>query len=141
MKKPNDVILRTAAKVAVVIILTFSLNLFISGHHNPGGGFIGGLTFVAAIVLLFLVYGIEKVRTNIFVDFKVVAGIGVLIAVLTGIGGMVKGKHFLNQTFGYVDLPVFGATEMATAVLFDVGVALAVIGTSLTIIMTIGEDR
>jgi multicomponent Na+:H+ antiporter subunit B len=54
---------------------------------------------------------------------------------------MVKGKHFLNQTFGYVNLPVFGDTEMTTAVLFDVGVALTVIGTSLTIIMTIGEDR
>lgn len=141
MKKPNDVILRTSAKVAVVIILAFSINLFISGHHYPGGGFIGGLTFTAAIVLLLLVYGLEKVRKNISVDFKVVAAIGVLISVLTGVGGMVKGKHFLNQTFGYVNLPVFGDTEMTTAVLFDVGVALTVIGTSLTIIMTIGEDR
>ncbi|NLM21079.1 MAG: Na(+)/H(+) antiporter subunit B [Peptococcaceae bacterium] len=141
MKEPNDVILRTVTKVAVVIILTFAINLFISGHHQPGGGFIGGLAFVAAIVLLFLVYGIEKVRKNIPVDFKIVAGIGVLIAVFTGVGGMISGKPFLYQVFGHVNLPIFGETEMATAVLFDVGVALAVIGTSMTIIMSIGDDR
>ncbi|MGI6119492.1 MAG: Na(+)/H(+) antiporter subunit B [Desulfosporosinus sp.] len=141
MKEPNDVILRTVTEVAVVIILTFSINLFISGHHYPGGGFIGGLAFVAGIVLLFLVYDIETVRKNIPVDFKVVAAIGVLISVFTGLGGIIGGKPFLDQTFGYVNLPVFGQTELATAVLFDVGVALAVIGTSLTIIMSIGDDR
>ncbi len=80
-------------------------------------------------------------RRNIAVDFKKVAGIGVLISVFTGVGGMLAGKNFLYQTFGQVHLPVFGQTELATAVLFDVGVALAVIGTSLTIIMSIGDDR
>lgn len=38
MKKSNDVILRTVAKVASIIIFTFAVNLFFSGHHNPGGG-------------------------------------------------------------------------------------------------------
>ncbi|BAE85966.1 Na(+)/H(+) antiporter subunit B [Desulfitobacterium hafniense] len=141
MKDPNDVILRMVTKVVVVIILTFAVNLFVSGHHHPGGGFIGGLAFVAAIVLLFLVYGIEKVRQNFPVDFKALAGVGVLISVLTGARGMFVGEPFLTQAFGYVHLPLFGKTEMATAVLFDVGVALAVIGTSLTIIMSIGDDR
>lgn len=141
MKEPNDVILRTVTKVAVVIILTFSVNLFISGHHRPGGGFIGGLAFVAAIVLLFLVSGTEIVRENMPVDYKKVAAIGVLISVFTGIAGSVTGAPFLNHVFGYVSLPVFGETELASAVLFDVGVAMAVIGTSLTIIISIGDDR
>ncbi len=141
MKEPNDVILRTVTRLAVVIIFTFAINLFVSGHHNPGGGFIGGLAFVAAIVLLFLVYGIEKIHENFPVNFKVVAGCGILISVLTGVVGMIGGKPFLSQTFGYMNIPIFGKTELATAVLFDVGVALAVIGTSLTIIMSIGDDR
>ncbi|MGI6514643.1 MAG: Na(+)/H(+) antiporter subunit B [Syntrophomonadaceae bacterium] len=141
MKGPNDVILRTAAKAVVLIILAFSIHLFISGHHNPGGGFIGGLAFVAAIVLLFLVDDIEKVRNNIAVDFKVVTAIGILIAVSTGIVGMVDEKPFLDQVFGVANLPIFGETGLATAVLFDVGVALTVIGASLTIIISIGDDR
>ncbi|MGI6469394.1 MAG: Na(+)/H(+) antiporter subunit B [Syntrophomonadaceae bacterium] len=141
MKRPNDVILRTVTKVAAVIILTFSIHLFISGHHFPGGGFIGGLTFTAAITLLFLVYGIDTIRKNVSADFKAVAAIGVLISALTGVGGMMAGKPFLYQSSGSVNLPFLGDTILATAVLFDVGVALAVIGTALTIITSIGDDR
>jgi multisubunit Na+/H+ antiporter MnhB subunit len=87
------------------------------------------------------VLGIEKIRNNIPFDFKVVAGVGVLIAVLTGVRGMLVKEPFLTQIFGHVYVPLFGETELATAVLFDVGVALAVIGASLTIIISIGDDR
>ena len=137
---PNDVILRSVTKMAIVIILTFSIYLFFGGHHNPGGGFIGGLSVAAGLVLLYLAFDIETVRKNIPVDFKKVAGFGVLLAVLTGMSSLFVGKPFLNQTFGYFNLPVFGKTELATAVLFDVGVALAVIGTAVTIILSISED-
>jgi multicomponent Na+:H+ antiporter subunit B len=54
---------------------------------------------------------------------------------------MVGGKPFLNQVIGIINLPIFGETGIATAVLFDVGVALTVIGASLTIIISIGDDR
>lgn len=141
MKVPNDVIIRSVTKVAVVIIFTFAINLFVSGHHFPGGGFIGGLAFSSALILLFLTFDIETVRKNIPVDFKVVAAVGVMIAVLTGVGGMLFNAPFLSQTFGYFNLPIFGETELATAVIFDIGVALAVIGTSITIILSIGDDR
>jgi multicomponent Na+:H+ antiporter subunit B len=139
--KPNDVILHTVTKIAVIIIFTFSIYLFYGGHHNPGGGFIGGLSVASAITLLFLAFDIETIRKNIPFDFKNVASVGVLIAILTGMGGLFVGKPFLSQTFGYFELPVFGKTELATATLFDTGVALAVIGTAVTIILTISDDR
>jgi len=141
MKKPNDLLIRSVTKVAVVIIFTFAINLFISGHHYPGGGFIGGLTFASALILLFLTFDMDSVRKNIPVDFKVLAAVGVIVAVLTGVGGMILDYPFLTQTFGYFNLPIFGKTELATAVIFDIGVALAVIGTAVTIIMSIGDDR
>jgi len=141
MKKPNDLLIRSVTKVAVVIIFTFAINLFISGHHYPGGGFIGGLTFASALILLFLTFDMESVRKNIPVDFKVLTAVGVIIAVLTGVGGMILDYPFLTQTFDYFNLPIFGKTELATAVIFDIGVALAVIGTAVTIIMSIGDDR
>ncbi len=141
MNKPNDVILSSVTKVVLFIIFTFAISLFFSGHHHPGGGFIGGLAFASALTLLFLTYDIESVEKNLPVDFKIVAAVGVLIAVLTGIGGMVFDAPFLTQSFGYFYLPIFGETELASAVIFDTGVALAVIGTSLTIITSIGKDR
>ena len=139
--KPNDVILHTVTKIAVMIIFTFSIYLFYGGHHNPGGGFIGGLSVASGITLLLLAFDIETIRKNIPFDFKNVAAIGVLIAIFTGIGGLFFGQPFLTQTFGYFDLPIFGKTELATATIFDTGVALAVIGTAVTIILTISDDR
>ncbi|MGQ4665351.1 Na(+)/H(+) antiporter subunit B [Metabacillus halosaccharovorans] len=138
---PNDVILHSVTKIAVVIILTFSIDLFFAGHHNPGGGFIGGLSMAAALTLLFISFDIESVQANLPVDFTKLAAVGVLIAVFVGIGGMLFSQPFLFQAFDYFNLPIFGETELATAVLFDIGVALAVIGTAVTIIMTISEDR
>ena len=125
--RPNDVMLHTLTKVAAVIILVFSIDLFLAGHHSPGGGFIGGLTTAAGIILLYLAFDIETVKKNIPIDFKKVAALGVLISVLTGVGGMLFGDNFLTQSFGYFNLPIFGKTELATAVLFDVAVASAVI--------------
>jgi multicomponent Na+:H+ antiporter subunit B len=139
--KPNDVILHTVTKIAVIIIFTFSIYLFYGGHHNPGGGFIGGLSVASGITLLLLAFDIETFRKNIPFNFKNVAAVGVLIAIVTGMGGLFFGQPFLTQTFGYFNLPIFGKTELATALLFDTGVALAVIGTSVTIILTISDDR
>jgi multicomponent Na+:H+ antiporter subunit B len=139
--KTNDVILHTVTKIAVMIIFTFSIYLFYGGHHNPGGGFIGGLSVASGITLLFLAFDIETIRKNIPFDFKNVATVGVLIAIFTGMGGLFFGQPFLTQTFGYFDLPIFGKTELATATIFDTGVALAVIGTAVTIILTISDDR
>ncbi len=139
--KPNDVILHTVVKVAALIIFTFAIYLFYGGHHNPGGGFIGGLSAASGITLLFLAFDIETIKNNIPFDFKNVAAVGVLIAILTGMGSLLFDQSFLTQAFGYFNIPVFGETELATAVLFDIGVALAVIGTAVTIILSISDDR
>lgn len=141
MRKTNDVILQTVTRIAAVIILTFSIYLFMGGHHNPGGGFVGGLSTAAAIVLIYLTFDIEKVRNNIRIDFKKLAALGVLIAVGTGCASFLFGEEFLTQAFDYVDLPIFGMTELTSALLFDTGVAFAVIGTAVNIILTISEDR
>lgn len=141
MKKSNDVILQTVTKVAIVVIFTFGAHVFFSGHHNPGGGFIGGLIFASGLTLLLLSFDLESFRRNLPIDFKIVAALGVLIAVTTGIVGMLFNQPFLTQTFGYIYLPLFGEIEFASAVIFDVGVALAVIGTAMTIIINIGKDQ
>lgn len=138
--KINDVILNTITKVVVFIILTFGIELFFAGHNDPGGGFIGGLVLSSALVLLFLVYDIETVRKGIPVDFKKVAAVGVLFAVGTGVSVLFFGQHFLTQSFATVNLPIFGETEFATVTLFELGVALTVVGTVVTIILSISED-
>lgn len=127
-------------KLVVFIILTFGVELFFAGHNSPGGGFIGGLVLSSALVLLFLVHDIETVQQGIPLDFKKVAGLGVIFVVGAGLGAVLFGVSFLSQTFGLVHLPVFGDTELATVVIFEAGVALTVVGTVVTIMLSISED-
>ncbi|MCM3638346.1 Na(+)/H(+) antiporter subunit B [Sporosarcina luteola] len=138
--KINDVILQTVTKIVVFIILTFGVELFLSGHNNPGGGFIGGLVLSSAFVLLYLVHDIDTVHKGIPFDFKKIAALGAFLAVGTGIGSVLFGKHFLTQAAGHFNLPVFGETELSTVLVFEAGVALTVVGVVVTIISTISED-
>lgn len=138
--KINDVILQTVTKIVVFIILTLGVYLFLSGHNNPGGGFIGGLVLASAVVLLYLAYDIETVHKGIPFDFKLVAALGVLIAVTSGLGAVFFDSHFLTQAFSYFNLPVFGETELSTVSIFEAGVALTVVGVVVTIILSISED-
>ncbi|SIT89299.1 Na(+)/H(+) antiporter subunit B [Edaphobacillus lindanitolerans] len=138
--KGNDVILRTVSRIVVFIILTFGVELFLSGHNNPGGGFIGGLVLSSALVLLYVVFDIETVHQGVPLDFKKVAAFGAMLAVLSGTAAAVLGHPFLSQGFGYFDLPIFGVTELTTVTIFEAGVALTVIGTVETIILSISKD-
>lgn len=139
--KTNDVILQTLTKMFVFVIIAFSIYLFLAGHHHPGGGFIGGLMTTSAIVLLLLSNGWKVIKQVIPIDFKNLMAIGLLIAVGTGMGSFLFGVPFLTQTFGYFYLPILGKTELATAVLFDIGVYLVVVGVTLSIIQSIGESE
>ncbi|WP_332647474.1 Na(+)/H(+) antiporter subunit B [Lysinibacillus sp. 54212] len=139
--KINDVILRTVVKGVVFIVLTLGVYLFFAGHNAPGGGFIGGLVLGSAIVLLYLTYDIETVHKGMPFDFKKVAAFGVLLATGTAIGSIFFNVPFLTQTDSYFDIPLLGETHLSTVMIFEAGVALTVIGTLVTIILSISEDE
>ena|SRR5690625_1877838 len=138
--KINDVILQSITKIVVFIILTLAMYLFFSGHNNPGGGFVGGLVLASAIVLLCLAFDIDTVREGIPLDFKKVAATGAFIVVLCGLGAVIFGEPFLTQTFFYVQMPFFNEVEFSTVTLFESGVAIAVLGVVVTIMLGISED-
>lgn len=138
--KINDLILQTTTKIISLIILSFSLYIFFAGHNNPGGGFSGGLMAAAALVLLYIAYDIKTLHKAIPIDYKKLAALGLLIAVGTGMGAFYFGFSFLTQAFRFFSLPILGELELASALLFDLGVYFTVIGVTMTIILTIGED-
>ena len=139
--KINDVILRTVVKGVVFIVLTLGVYLFFAGHNAPGGGFIGGLVLGSGIVLLYITFDIETVHKAIPFDFKKVAAFGVLLATGTAIGSLFFDAPFLTQTDSYFDLPLLGETHLSTVTIFEAGVALTVVGTLVTIILSISEDE
>lgn len=133
-------ILQTITKLVVFIILTLAFYLFFSGSNAPGGGFIGGLVLAAAIILLLLAYDVETIVQSIPLNFKWVAATGALLVVGTGLGSFLFDAPFLTQATAQLDLPILGAFEISSAIFFEAGVTLTVVGVVVTIILTISED-
>lgn len=138
--KRNEVILQSITRIVVFIILTLALYLFFSGHDHPGGGFVGGLVLASAFVLLLLAFDIETVKKGIPIDFKHVATLGAFIVLCTGLGVTLFDQPFLNQSMFHLKVPIYGEIELTTITIFEIGVALTVVGVVVTIILSISED-
>jgi len=83
--------------------------------------------------------GVEWAQERLNFPFQPVAVVGVAIATLTGLGSWLLGYPFLTSSFGYFSLPLIGTFELATALLFDLGVYLAVVGATLMILANLGK--
>jgi len=134
-----SLILNRVARVVIHILLLFSIFLLLKGHNEPGGGFIAGLMASVSIVLIYLTYDIETVKKFMPVSYPAMIALGLFFAAGMGLGGVLLGYPFLTQTFDYFQVPLVGEIELATALIFDIGVFLTVVGSTLLIISSIGE--
>ncbi|WP_430785761.1 Na(+)/H(+) antiporter subunit B [Virgibacillus flavescens] len=141
MYKPNDLILRTTTSLIAFILFGFAIYLLLAGHNAPGGGFVGGLVTSGAIILMYMSYGLEAVDKILPVNFRTLIPLGLLIALSTGLGSFLFDVPFLSQTYGYFHVPIFGEIELATAMIFDIGVFVTVVGVTMTIILSIANDQ
>lgn len=139
--KVNNLILQFTAKIVFFMIFFFSVHIFFAGHYTPGGGFVGGLLMASAIVLLVIAFDLKTVQTILPVNYTYMTATGLIIAVATAAFPMFKGDPFFTHYFDYFELPIIGKTSLHTAALFDLGVYLVVVGVTMTIIQTIGEDE
>lgn len=138
--KPNNMMLQTGIRYITFIVFAFSIYLFFTGHNNPGGGFIGGLMTASAILLLYLAFDKKWVSKTVSFNFNTIIGVGLLLAVSTGIVSMFFDSPFLTQFFDYFHFPIFGEVELTTALPFDLGVYLVVVGAAMSIILAIAGD-
>lgn len=139
--KNNNVILQTTTKVTFFIIFLFSIHIFFAGHFAPGGGFVGGLLTTGAVVLLLLAFDLETIKATLPFNFTIVVAIGLLLSFGTAAGSIFFNVPFFTHAFGHFTLPLFGNTELHTAMIFDAGVYLVVVGSAITIIQSIGGDE
>ncbi|RNF33002.1 monovalent cation/H+ antiporter subunit A [Paracoccus methylarcula] len=118
--------------IATRVILPFSLMvglfIFLRGHNQPGGGFIAGLVVAIALLMQYMASGYAWAQDRQTIPYHALIGAGVVAAGVTGIGAWFNGKPFLTSAYGYVKLPFLEKFEMATAMGFDLGVFLCVVG-------------
>ncbi len=122
------------------VIIVVAVYLFMRGHDLPGGGFIGGLTMAIAFILQYMAGGTRWVEDRLRILPVVWIGSGLAIALLTGIGSWVFGHPFLTTYFQYTDIPWIGRVPTATALLFDLGVFLLVVGSTVLILIALAHQ-
>lgn len=117
-----------ATRVLLPIALMVGVYIFLRGHNLPGGGFVAGLVVAIALLMQYMASGFSWTQARIPIDYHGLIGCGVLIAALTGVGAWFAGRPFLTSAFGYVEIPPLEKFELATAMAFDLGVFLTVVG-------------
>ncbi len=121
--------------------LVVAVYIFLRGHNLPGGGFIAGLVAAVALMLQYVAGGVDFASERLRVNYVRLLGVGLGIATLTGAASFWFGMPFLTSTHGYVYPPVIDKFELASAMAFDLGVFLVVIGTVLLAMTDIAALR
>ncbi|MFN3473310.1 MAG: monovalent cation/H+ antiporter subunit A [Blastomonas sp.] len=117
-----------ATRILLPLVLAAGIYIFLRGHNQPGGGFVAALVVAIAFLLQYLASGFDWTDARRRVGEHMLIAFGVLIAMATGLGSLVFGANFLTSAFDYFHIPLVGEVELATAMLFDIGVFAVVFG-------------
>jgi len=66
-------IVRTITDLLIGFILLFGFYIVLSGHLSPGGGFAGGVTCAAGLILMTMASGVEALRERLSRNLKLAA--------------------------------------------------------------------
>jgi multicomponent Na+:H+ antiporter subunit B len=136
----RSIILQTATRLILTLLLLFSVFLLVRGHNEPGGGFIAGLVTSGAFVLYAIAYDVRLARQAIRFEPHIFIGAGLLVAMVSGLASLFTEQPFLSGEWVSWKFNPSVAIELGTPLLFDIGVYIVVIGATLTIIFTLAEE-
>lgn len=134
-----SLILATASRYLLLLLLIFSVFLLLRGHNEPGGGFAGGLVGASAYALYFIANGIGEARRVLRFDPQAVVASGLLLAALSTLPSLVAGEPFMTAIWIDTGIPLIG--KVGTPLLFDFGVYLLVLGMTLSIVFTLAGEE
>lgn len=135
-----SIILSTATRFLVPLLLMLPVFLLLRGHNLPGGGFVAALVAATAISLYAISFDVAAARAALRVDPRALIGIGVLIAMGCGTLSLLTGGPFLTGIWGQVRFPGFPEVFVGTPLLFDLAVFITVLGVVLTMVFALMEE-
>ncbi len=122
------------------VVVVFAIYLFLRGHDLPGGGFIAGITMSIAFILQYMASGTKWTEARLRILPLRWIGVGLLIAATTGAASVLFGYPFLTSSFQYVDFPVLGRLPLASALVFDLGVFVLVVGATVLMLIALAHQ-
>lgn len=135
----SSLILRTATRFLMVLLILFSIFMLLRGHNEPGGGFIGGLLIALSFALYGLAYSPSEALELLRFSPRTILGVGLGVAVLGGLTAVFFNEPFLTGIWTKVPVPGIGG-KISSVLLFDIGVYLVVLGSTLLILLNLEGD-
>ncbi len=126
-------------RVLMPIAILVGVYIFLRGHNQPGGGFVAGLVIAIALLMQYMASGFAWTQERKRIEYHTMIGLGVVIAGLTGVGSWLAGAPFLTSSYTYIHLPPIEEFELATAMLFDLGVFLTVLGAVMLMLYSLSR--
>ncbi|WP_299299630.1 Na+/H+ antiporter subunit A [uncultured Brachybacterium sp.] len=134
------VMLEVITRLAFPMMMMFSVYLLMAGHNLPGGGFAGGLVAGLALALRYIAGGRYELSEAAPVQAGLILGAGMAIAVLAGVLPVLFGGTVFASATPVVDVPLLGELEFPSALIFDIGVYLVVVGVMLDFLRSLGSQ-
>jgi multicomponent K+:H+ antiporter subunit A len=134
----HPAIMATLTRILLPLALLVAVFILLRGHNQPGGGFIAGLITAVALIVQYLANGATWIHQRMASDSHPMVAWGLAIAAFTGLASWLFGYPYLTSTFSHLHWPVVGEFELASAMAFDLGVFLVVVGATLMILVNLG---
>ena len=131
----ESVILKTATRLMVGLMIVFAVYLLLRGHHEPGGGFSAALVTGTAFALFAITEGPKRLRQAIPMGPEIISAIGLILAVGSGLPALALGKPYLTGVWWS-----FNNLALGTPLIFDIGVFLTVLGAILAVLLALEEN-
>ncbi|AGA90562.1 NADH:ubiquinone oxidoreductase subunit 5 (chain L)/multisubunit Na+/H+ antiporter, MnhA subunit [Thioflavicoccus mobilis 8321] len=135
----HPLIMAVLSRPLLPLALTVAVFILLRGHNSPGGGFIAGLVAALGLILQLLASGIAWTEARLRLRWFPLIGVGILLAAGTGLASLLFQRPFLTSATLHPHVPVLGDLELASALVFDIGVFLVVLGTVMLILEGLGR--
>lgn len=136
----RPLLLEYTARFIYWLMLAVAVWILLRGHNAPGGGFIAALAAVAATALLAIVYGGDHARRAMPLAPLPLTGSGILLALFSGIPGMIDGNAYLTHLWWQIQAG-FINFKLSTVLIFDLGVFAAVWGAFTLYLLALLSDN
>lgn len=135
----HPVFLEMLMRPLLPLALAVSLYIFLRGHNLPGGGFVAGLITGVALILQYLASGIVFARARLPRRMSRLLALGLTCSFGIGVASWLFGYPFLTSAHGHITLPLIGDIELASAMIFDLGVYIVVVSAVLMVLAELGK--
>lgn len=139
----TSVLTRVVARSLLAPTLVVAVAILVKGYADVGDGFAAGIVAALGILLQFLAFGRDEVVEALPIRrAPAVALSGLVVGIAVFAVPLVLGGSPLEHWPAVGDEPVhIGSLELVSAVAFDVGVFLLVLGSAVTIIDALAAPR